>query len=163
MPWKTLRVVGIGKNYLSHSGVPFSDKDYAGATPPYFSMLQIIALFIVFNTPVAIWRFLDCRLTHSPEILPLLVAAQELRRRKASLLVFPGCAREEAGGWRALTGLSDFLSTCHLPVATMHTLDDLRLLPRMPIRFTCCVSTRLLLPEPTMLDGEKSSLINCCL
>lgn len=109
----------------SHSGVPFSDKDYAGATPPYFSMLQIIALFIVFNTPVAIWRFLDCRLTHSPEILPLLVAAQELRRRKASLLVFPGCAREEAGGWRALTGLSDFLSTCHLPVATMHTLDDL--------------------------------------
>jgi hypothetical protein len=86
--------------------------------------LQIMALFIVCNAPVAIWRFFDCRLTHSPEILPLLVAAHELRRRKASLLIFPGAAREEAGGWRALTGLVDFLASCHLPVATLGALDD---------------------------------------
>jgi hypothetical protein len=36
----------------------------------------VIALFIICNAPVALWRFFDCRLTHSPEILPLLVAAQ---------------------------------------------------------------------------------------
>jgi hypothetical protein len=72
-------------------------------------MLQIIALFIICNAPVAIWRFMDCRLTHSPEILPLLVAAQELRRRKASLVIFPGGAREDAAGSRSLNGLSGAL------------------------------------------------------
>ena len=104
--WETIQGASSGK--------AFDARDFSGASWPFFSMLQIMAVFIVTNAPVALWRFFDCRLTHSPEILPLLVAAQELRRRKASLLVFPGSARDDAGGWRALTGLCDFLADCHL-------------------------------------------------
>uniref|UniRef100_A0A7S4NFM5 TIR domain-containing protein n=1 Tax=Guillardia theta TaxID=55529 RepID=A0A7S4NFM5_GUITH len=87
--------------------------------PPYFSFLQIIALFLFLNAPAVLWRFLDCRLHHSSELLPLFLIAEEFRRMDLSLHVFTD---SHGQALETLSPLVSFLESCGLRVAVASDL-----------------------------------------
>lgn len=107
----------------ARSGAPVPVSELAGVAPPYFSLLQILALFVLINSPIVLWRFLDVRLTHSSVLLPVLLASSELSRLNATVTILVGrrrtAGRSEDG---LLAPLAAFLEACGTPVKAIHTL-----------------------------------------
>jgi hypothetical protein len=138
-------------------GMPLTAEDL-GPCPPYISLLQIMALFVVtqasfrsicplpshprpcsllarkcskgahlraslnvpsalrriaplfYQVPRLIWRFFDSRLSHSAALVPIFMAAAEMRRLGASIKI------SGAGECATAMSLAWFLETCGVPM-----------------------------------------------